>query len=97
MGYGHGVVEGKGVGYNVDAVCEQPGCNIKIHRGLAYSCGDEIGSGYGFCNGFFCEKHLYMLGFGNAPVCQNCANDVARIKHQKLPFKNRGYCPCHKA
>ena len=90
MGWSHGIVEGKHVGYGVRAKCEHPGCNAKIGRGLAYKCGNDIGSGDGFCNGFFCYDHLHHLGRGGVQVCQSCANDVARMQHRKLPFPNDG-------
>ena len=86
MGWSHGIVEGKNVGYAVRAKCEHPGCGKRIDRGLAYKCGNDIGSGIGFCNGFFCYEHLCYLGRGGVQVCQSCANDVARMWHQKLPF-----------
>ncbi|MCK9435483.1 MAG: hypothetical protein M0R32_11950, partial [Candidatus Cloacimonetes bacterium] len=59
MGWSYGVVEGKEVGYGVKAICEHPGCKKKIDRGLAYACGNDIGSSDTFCNGFFCGDHLY--------------------------------------
>lgn len=92
MGWSYGVVEGKKVGYSVQAICEQQGCRTKIDRGLSYKCGSDIGSGVGFCNRFFCTEHLYYLGIGGVQVCQACANDVARMRHKKLPFKNRSKC-----
>lgn len=88
MGWSHGIVEGKHVGYAVRAKCEHPGCEKRIDRGMAYKCGNDIGSGVGFCNGFFCSDHLYFLGRAGAQVCQTCANDVARMQHRKLPFPN---------
>jgi hypothetical protein len=37
MGWSHGIVEGKHVGYAVRAKCEHPGCKKRIDRGLAYN------------------------------------------------------------
>jgi len=88
MSWAKGIVEGKHVGYAVNAMCEHPGCKKRINRGLAYKCGNDIGSGDGFCNGFFCREHLYYLGRGGVQVCQSCANDVARKQHRALPFPN---------
>ena len=90
MGWSHGIVEGKRVGYGVRAKCEHPGCNARIDRGLAFKCGNDIGRGVGFCNRFFCSKHLYYLGRGFVQVCQSCANGVARMQHRRLPFPNKG-------
>jgi hypothetical protein len=89
MGWSRGIVEGKTVGYSVNARCEHPGCKAGITRGLANKCGAEPGSGVGFCNGYFCSEHLGYLGINYRQVCQSCANDVARMLHRKLPFPQR--------
>jgi hypothetical protein len=88
MGWSRGIVEGKKVGYAVRAKCKHPGCDKPINRGMGHKCGNEIGSGEGFCNGFFCADHLHFLGKGGVQVCQSCANDVARLNHRKQPFEN---------
>jgi hypothetical protein len=46
------------VGYGVPAVCDQPGCDEPIDRGLSYVCGSEpYGGEYG-CGLFFCSEHM---------------------------------------
>ena len=47
---------GRVIGYGVPAVCEEPGCDKKIDRGLAYACGGMNG-----CARFFCDDHLYLV------------------------------------
>ena len=74
MGWSYGIVEGKEVGYAVDATCEFLGCNKKIDRGLAYKCGDYPGSGDDFCNGYFCYDHLVMTK--NGQRCEECSKEI---------------------
>lgn len=45
-------------GYGVPAVCEQPGCEAEIDRGISYACGGEPFSEYG-CDRYFCGKHCH--------------------------------------
>jgi hypothetical protein len=71
MGWGHGTnAEGREVGYNVAATCDQPGCSAAIDRGLAYVCGGMHDGGEHGCGKYFCEEHL----FGGAPaqLCKAC-------------------------
>jgi hypothetical protein len=46
------------IGYGVPAWCDNPECNEKIDRGLAYVCCDEqpYGGDDG-CGLYFCDKH----------------------------------------
>lgn len=59
MGWGSGIVEGREVGYNKEATCEQPGCSAEIDRGLGYACGATHGEDEDSCNGYFCGDHLF--------------------------------------
>lgn len=71
MGWGSGIVGGKEVGYNVEAVCDYPGCKVKIDRGVAYACGGDHGSFGDCCDGYFCHTHLFhhpVAGF----ICIEC-------------------------
>lgn len=48
-------------GYGVPAVCDMPGCEVKIDRGMGYRCEDqEEGCGLQFCN-----EHLDHLTHGD--------------------------------
>jgi hypothetical protein len=75
MGWGLGYDRNwdRDVGYGVPAVCDQPGCDEKIDRGLSYVCGsDPYGGEYG-CGLFFCGKHLLMRTPRGEDRCyQNC-------------------------
>lgn len=50
MGYGVYYRDGRWAGYQVLAVCDLPGCDVLIDRGLGYRCED--------CELFFCSDHL---------------------------------------
>ena len=69
MGYGYYVIGDKECGYMVDAVCEEPGCDTQINRGLAYACGGEPGEVDWSCDGYFCYEHLI---FPDIPYCGEC-------------------------
>ena len=49
------------VGYGVPALCDEPGCNEKIDRGLGSVCCDSkpFGGDKG-CGLFFCGSHLFQ-------------------------------------
>lgn len=60
------------IGYGVPAVCDAPGCNAKIDRGLSYVCG---GAPYGEprgCGLFFCSEHLFYFGPRLPQLCRRC-------------------------
>ncbi len=61
MGYGFYTLQnGREAGYLVAALCDQPGCDAQIDRGLDYLCGDwpdpddENG-----CGNYYCEAHTF--------------------------------------
>lgn len=76
MGWGSGVVQGKEVGYLVEATCEHPDCDKKIDRGLSYACGGFAGEDEHSCAGFFCPEHLgcYFDSENemSPPLCAKC-------------------------
>lgn len=47
------------IGYGVPAVCDHPGCNKEIDRGLSYVCGQEPYGGDQGCGLYFCSSHLF--------------------------------------
>lgn len=63
MGYGrYTLPDGREAGYMVTATCDQPGCLVRIDRGLGYLCGqspdghrDPSEPG---CGRYFCDQHL---------------------------------------
>jgi hypothetical protein len=71
MGYALGTGrDGQDIGYGVDDVCNEPGCEVEIDRGMAYACGGDHFNEE-CCGGFFCYEHLLM---GHGPqMCRRCA------------------------
>lgn len=68
------------IGYGVPAVCDHPGCNEKIDRGLAYvCCGEQPYGGEDGCGLYFCGKHLAhyqeTAGRWGKAKCERCAKD----------------------
>lgn len=65
---------GREIGYAIEAVCDHPGCNAKIDRGLSYACGGWHGEYDYFCEKYFCQEHLYYSDHPEAekPVCKEC-------------------------
>ena len=49
---------GRPIGYAHEAVCDHPGCNEKIDRGLSYACGGMHGEDEYGCDKYFCSAHL---------------------------------------
>lgn len=54
MGWGYGELDGREVGYAVDATCDAEGCDQRIDRGLAYRCGGDLDG----CGRYLCLDHL---------------------------------------
>lgn len=59
------------IGYGVPAVCDRPGCNAVIDRGLSYVCGGEPYGGDVGCGLYFCADHLGWRG-GHNQMCGRC-------------------------
>lgn len=75
MGWSHGYnAEGREVGYAVEAVCDEDGCDVKIDRGLYYCCGDMHGGGEYGCGRYFCGGHLFFAA-PEGTVCGECAKN----------------------
>lgn len=48
------------IGYGVPSFCDEPGCDVRIDRGLAYvCCAGQPYSGEDGCGLYFCGKHLH--------------------------------------
>jgi len=72
------------IGYGVPAICDYPGCDKEIDRGLAHVCGsDPFGGDYG-CGLYFCSEHLiYRKPRGSDRMIQLCP----RCYRYKSPYK----------
>lgn len=71
MGYAYYIIGGKECGYAVPDVCNQDGCEVAIHRGVAYACGGNPGDGEDYCDRYFCDSHLLFTDSGVR--CSECA------------------------
>ncbi len=76
MGYGHYTrnIDGleRHLGYAVPCLCDHPGCEKRIDRGLAFLCGEEPGDGGGVgCGRYFCESHRSGYRRG-VRICSRC-------------------------
>lgn len=60
MGWSIGYDENwhRDIGYGVPALCDEPGCDTRIDRGLSNVCGGEPFGGEDGCGLYFCEAHL---------------------------------------
>jgi hypothetical protein len=80
MGWAYGKSwDDREIGYSVEAVCDEEGCETEIDRGLAYLCGDLdqvlSNNGYG-CGKYFCGSHLFFWSPGHdikgVSLCDDC-------------------------
>lgn len=71
---GYDDIWNRDIGYGVPAVCDYPGCDAKIDRGLSYVCGGEPYGGDDGCGLFFCGEHLWFGETG--PLCERCMRGV---------------------
>lgn len=62
------------IGYGVPCICDHPGCNKEINRGLSYVCGGEPYGGEEGCGLYFCSEHLVFSDNHERCVCRACAN-----------------------
>lgn len=76
MGYAEGEnSEGRVIGYAVEGVCDEGGCEEVIHLGVEACCGGSDGWDHvndpekNYCGGFFCDKHR------DFDVCIHCVRD----------------------
>lgn len=86
MGWAIGFDErwSRDIGYGVPAVCDHPGCNENIDRGLAYVCGSDAYGGEHGCGLFFCEKHLFHR---NPRGAERGVNNCKRCATYRPPYK----------
>lgn len=83
MGWSHcGTDEdGRDIGYGIQAVCDEEGCDKEIDRGLAYVCGDMHGGSQWGCGRYFCGKHLFMGPPGQ--MCDACYEAYAATESEE--------------
>lgn len=74
---------GRPIGYMFQAVCDHPGCNSEIDRGLSYACGGMHGKLEIGCEKYFCEKHLFTTVKDQddlVSVCEECSKYLLSTK-----------------
>lgn len=89
MGWGDCGTDSKGrsIGYVFDAICDHPGCDKEINRGLSYACGGMHGDcGGQACEKYFCTDHLYYIDeeacgdfaceLDQGQLCESCLNTL---------------------
>ena len=66
------------IGYDVPGICDYPGCNNSINRGIDHVCGGEPYGGESCCGLYFCKDHLELKTVEEdgepVPVCAQCAS-----------------------
>jgi len=71
------------IGYGVPCLCDSPGCNQEIDRGLAYVCGGEPFGG-NFCGLYFCDRHRNYWRRNETgrlvAVCYRCSRNKDAFK-----------------
>jgi hypothetical protein len=67
--------KGRPIGYAHAATCDEPGCEAKIDRGLAYKCGPMHGEDVYNCEDYFCERHRVCVQLPDGTetgLCRAC-------------------------
>ncbi|MBW4469231.1 MAG: hypothetical protein KME45_03100 [Stenomitos rutilans HA7619-LM2] len=67
------------IGYAVPAVCDHPGCEEEIDRGISYVCGGEPYGGNKGCGLHFCMKH------GGGWLCERCEENQNKEFYELKP------------
>lgn len=87
MGWGNCGTDSQGrpIGYNHNAICDHPGCNEQIDRGLAFACGDMHGEDEVSCEKYFCGDHkqnFVKTTYDDriVSVCDECAKQLLDTK-----------------
>jgi hypothetical protein len=66
------------IGYGVPSICDAPGCDTEITRGLSFVCGSDPYGGEHGCGLYFCHAHLfYRTPRGSDRAIQNCPRCIA--------------------
>jgi len=77
---------GRPIGYVFEAICDFPGCDNRIDRGLSYACGAMHGQNEFDCEGYFCGEHLHFpndpenILEWRQPMCKKCNEKFEEYK-----------------
>lgn len=99
MGWAYcGQVDGREVGYGIEATCDKRGCDTVIDRGLGCICGkmhhsfwsDEPG-----CGRYFCAEHVGWVGDrGGCQHRQKRPHGLTLCQLLVDDYTGRMYCAC---
>jgi len=66
--------QGREIGYAIRAFCDHRSCNVRIDRGLPFTCGGMVDGGEYGCGNFYCDLHRSTTVTGPATVslCRDC-------------------------
>jgi hypothetical protein len=96
MGYGTYIREIDGVerecGYYWRALCDQPGCENVIDRGLAYLCGQGPGETEFGCGRYFCGDHMGYRTYGRGAAAEHVQN-CKRCQRGRAPYPMKADIP----
>jgi hypothetical protein len=68
------------IGYGVPAICDFPGCENEIDRGLSYVCGSDPYGGDRGCGLYFCEEHREYHPRLEIDLCPRCGKRLSPYK-----------------
>lgn len=80
---------GRPIGYIFDAICDEPGCEIEITRGLAFSCGNMHGENGYDCEKYFCGNHLFSVElkekdrYTEKHICTGVCNECWKLLEEE--------------
>lgn len=66
---------GEEMGYGVEGICAEPGCNAVIDHGLGCLCG-EMHEDPETCQRYYCGEHLFFPERGRGMRCARCVDPV---------------------
>ena len=73
------------IGYGVPALCDHPGCDEEIDRGLAFVCGGEPYGGGTGCGLHFCASHLFLKQSLPGQHCELCVSEQGEVWFKPKP------------
>jgi len=83
---------GRRIGYVFPARCDEPGCHVRIDRGLAFVCGGMHGGDDNGCGLYFCAKHRFMASEKVSPwggeLCRRCLRSF-EARHRPRDARGR--------
>src|SRR6185437_800087 len=76
---------GRSIGYAIDGICDHPGCEAEIDRGLAHACGGMHGEDTLSCERYFCGPHhrnIVEFDGQHLALCDECYADACEAARE---------------